>query len=516
MAVDPMTPAPPRSTTSHTGPPLDLLVVGAGLAGIGAAAEFLKQFPDRRIAVLESRSAIGGTWDLFRYPGVRSDTDMFTLGYRIRPWRGLRSMMDGPSIRRYIRETADEFGVLPRIRFNRRVTDLAWSSDEALWTVTVQATRAGDESGTPDGATETLRARFVHLCTGYYSYAEGHRPAFPGEADFRGRFVHPQFWPEDLDHTGKRVVVIGSGATAVTLVPAMADRAAHVTQLQRSPTYVVTQPAEDPVARLLSPWLPDRIVFPLVRWKCILGGILTFALARALPHRIGARIVKMASDELPAEYPVREHFKPDYAPWDQRICAVPDGDLFKAISSGKVDMVTDHIERFVPEGIELRSGRRLPADIVVTATGLKIMPLGGAGVSVDGRRVRLADTMVYRGAMLSGVPNLVLTMGYTNASWTLRADLITQYVIRLLRRLQRRGCDFVVAERDPAVQERPLIDFSSGYVQRAKDVLPSQGDRFPWRVHQNYLRDLIVTRYSRLQDPALHFRKAARPGARGT
>ena len=511
-----MTPAPPDSTAPYAGPPLDLLVVGAGLAGVGAAAEFLKQFPDRRIAVLESRADLGGTWDLFRYPGVRSDTDMFTLGYRIRPWRGLRSMMDGASIRRYIRETADEFGVRPLIRFNRRVTDLSWSSDEALWTVTVHETRAGDERSTPTGLTETLRARFVHLCTGYYSYAEGHRPAFSGEADFRGRFVHPQSWPQDLDYTGKRVVVIGSGATAVTLVPAMADRAAHVTQLQRSPTYVVTQPAEDPVARFLSPWLPARLVFPLVRWKCILGGVLTFALARALPGRIGARIVKMAADELPTGYEVRKHFKPDYAPWDQRICAVPDGDLFKAISSGKVDIVTDHLERFVPEGIRLRSGGTLTADIVVTATGLRIMPLGGARVSVDGRDVQLRDTMVYRGAMLSGVPNLVLTMGYTNASWTLRADLIAQYVVRLIRGLQRRGSDYVVAERDPAIQKRPLIDFSSGYVQRAMDVLPSQGDRFPWRVHQNYLRDLIVTRYSRLQDPALHFCKATRPGARGS
>ena len=489
--------------------PLDLLVVGAGLAGIGAAAEYLKNFPCQRIAVLESRASIGGTWDLFRYPGVRSDTDMFTLGYRIRPWRGLRSMMDGPSIRRYVRETADEFGVLPHIRFNRRVTDLSWDSTTALWTVTVQETRPGDESSAPTGVTETLRARFIHLCTGYYSYAEGYRPAFPGEADFAGRFVHPQFWPQDLDYTGKRVVVIGSGATAVTLVPAMAERAAHVTQLQRSPTYVVTQPAEDPVARFLSPWLPDAVVFPLVRWKCILGGVFTFALSRAMPKRIGARLVQMAADELPKGYEVRKHFKPAYAPWDQRICAVPDGDLFKAISGGKVDVVTDHIERFVPEGIRLKSGATLPADIVVTATGLKVVPLGGARVTVDGRAVALKDTMVYRGAMLSGVPNLVLTIGYTNASWTLRADLITQYVMRLVRRLRERGSDYVVAERDPAVGEMPLLDFSSGYVQRAMDVLPKQGDRFPWRVHQNYLRDLMVTRYSRLEDPALHFRRRA-------
>lgn len=488
-------------------PPLDLLVVGAGLAGIGAAAEFLKRFPDKRIAVLESRASIGGTWDLFRYPGVRSDTDMFTLGYRIRPWRGLRSMMDGPSIRRYIRETAEEFGVLPRIQFNRRVTDLAWSSGEALWTVTVQETAPGDESSTPTGTVHTLRARFVHLCTGYYSYAEGYRPAFPGEADFAGRFVHPQFWPEDLDYSGKRVVVIGSGATAVTLAPAMAERAAHVTQLQRSPTYIVTQPAEDPVARFLSPWLPDRIVYPLVRWKCILAGVLIFSYARWQPRRVAKRIVAMARDELPAGYDVKAHFKPSYDPWDQRICAVPDGDLFKAISKGKVDIVTDQIERFVPEGIRLKSGVTLPADIVVTATGLKVMPLGGARVSVDGRPIRLADTMVYRGAMLSGIPNLVLTIGYTNASWTLRADLITQYVMRLVRGLQARGSDYVVAERDPAVGEMPLIDFSSGYVQRAMDVLPKQGDRFPWRVHQNYLRDLIVTRYSRLEDSALHFRR---------
>ena len=487
--------------------PLDLLVVGAGLAGIGAAAEFLEQLPGRRIAVLESRADLGGTWDLFRYPGVRSDSDMFTFGYRIRPWRGLVSMVDGPSIREYVRATAVEFGVLPLIRFNQRVTHLAWSSAEALWTVTVQPTQQGDERGVPTGPAHTLRARFVHLCTGYYHYAEGYRPEFPGESDFRGRFVHPQRWPRDLDHSGKRVVVVGSGATAVTLVPELAKTATHVTQLQRSPTYVVSQPGEDRIARALSGWLPAALLFTLVRWKNILYAVFSFQLARWKPRLVARRILEMAKAELPPDFDADRHFKPTYGPWDQRVCVVPDGDLFKAISRGAASVVTDTIDRFVPEGIRLASGATLPADIVVTATGLKVVALGGADVTVDGASVALRDTMVYRGAMLSGLPNLVLTMGYTNASWTLRADLIAQYVVRLVKRLARKGADYVVAERDPDVQPRPLIDFSSGYVQRALDALPSQGDRFPWRVHQNYLRDLVVTRYSRLEDPALHFRR---------
>ena len=497
----------PDTPTDDT--PLDLLVVGAGLAGVGAAAEYLKQFPDRRIAVLESRADIGGTWDLFRYPGVRSDSDMFTFGYRIRPWRGLVSMVDGRSIREYVRETATEFGVSPLIRFGQRVSHLAWSSAEALWTVTVQPTQPGDESGKPAGPAQTLRARFVHLCTGYYDYAEGYRPEFPGEGDFRGRFVHPQRWPADLDHAGKRIVVIGSGATAVTLVPELAKTAAHVTQLQRSPTYVVSQPGEDRIARWLSPVLPAALLFPLVRWKNILYAVLSFQLARWKPRLVARRILEMAKAELPPGYDAERHFKPNYGPWDQRVCVVPDGDMFKAISRGAASVVTDTIERFVPEGIRLASGATLPADIVVTATGLKVVAFGGAGVTVDGEPVQLRDTMVYRGAMLSGLPNMVLTMGYTNASWTLRADLIAQYVVRLVKRLAHKGADYVVAERDPSVGPRPLIDFSSGYVQRALDALPTQGDRFPWRVHQNYLRDLIVTRYSRLEDPALHFRRKA-------
>ena len=503
---------PPEAVPAEAdGLPLDILVVGAGLAGVGAAAEYLRSLPDRRVAVLESRAALGGTWDLFRYPGVRADTDMFTLGYRIRPWRDPRAMLDGASIRRYIEETAVETGVLPLIRFNRRVTALAWSSAEALWTVTVQQTGPGAGEEEVQDSIETLRARFVHCCTGYYRYALGHRPQFPGETDFAGRFVHPQRWPQDLDWAGKRVVVIGSGATAVTLVPALAERAAQVTQLQRSPSYVVSRPVLDPVARVLAPWLPARVAYALVRWSCILGSVATFALARTLPRRIGARLVRMAADELPRGYAVERHFRPDYAPWDQRICAVPGGDLFRAIREGRVEMVTDRIERFVADGIRLESGRVLPADLVITATGLEILPLGGAQVTVDGEPLRLPETMVYRGAMLSGVPNLVLTMGYTNASWTLRADLIAQYVVRLLRRLQHRRCDYLVAQRDPGVRERPLIDFSSGYVRRAADVLPRQGDRFPWRVHQNYLRDLIVTRYSRLEDRALQWRRRAAP-----
>ncbi|MFZ9667806.1 MAG: flavin-containing monooxygenase [Steroidobacteraceae bacterium] len=481
---------------------LDVLIVGAGLSGIGAAAEIRRQFPGKAIAILESRDRLGGTWDLFRYPGIRSDSDMYTLGFKAKPWRKPRAIVDGSSILNYLREMADESGVASLIRYGQQVESADWSSARCEWTVNVR---------TREDGLVTLRARFLHLCTGYYSYTEAYRPTFEGESDFRGKIIHPQFWPENFDYGGKRVVVIGSGATAITLVPALAEKAAHVTQLQRTPSYVVNQPGDDPWARVLSYILPAPMVYGFVRWKHILLTSFFYRLARKYPRWFGQRLVELAAADLPKGYDVARHFKPNYNPWDQRVCAAPDGDLFQAISKGRVSIVTDTIERFVPDGIRLRSGETLPADVVVTATGLKVLPLGGIRLSLDGRTVDLAESMVYRGAMLSGIPNLVLTFGYTNASWTLRADLIAAYVCRLLGHLDRHGYQYAVPVRDPSVGEMPFIDFNSGYVLRALEGLPKQGDRFPWRVHQTYLRDLGVTRYSRLTDPALRFGRATDP-----
>jgi len=477
---------------------LDVLIVGAGLSGIGAAAEIRRQFPQRSIALLESRARLGGTWDLFRYPGIRSDSDMYTLGFKAKPWRSVRSIVDGPSILRYLGEMATESGVASLIHYGKQAITAVWSSERAEWTVDVR-----DASG----AIEHWRAKFLHLCTGYYSYTEAHRPSFAGEAEFRGRIIHPQFWPADLDYQQQRIVVIGSGATAVTLVPALAEGAAHVTLLQRSPSYIASQPGDDPFARALARVLPAWLLYPLVRWKHILTSALFYRIARARPQLFRKWLIGLAKAELPADFDVRKHFAPDYNPWDQRVCAAPDGDLFKEISAGRVSVVTDQIDRFVPEGIRLASGEILPADLVITATGLKVQPLGALTISVDGAPVNFADTMVYRGAMLSGIPNMVHTFGYTNASWTLRADLIAAYICRLLRHFDRNRYDYVVARRDPSVGEMPFIDFNSGYVLRALPMLPKQGDRFPWRIHQNYLRDLGVTRFSRLEDDALEFHR---------
>ena len=478
----------------------DVLIVGAGLTGVGSAADLRRRFPQKRIAILEARERMGGTWDLFRYPGIRSDSDMYTLGYRARPWREQRSIVDGQSIRRYIEETAAETGVDKLIRYGQRVVSAAWSSPTARWTV---------EIAHRDGTRSIVETRFLHFCSGYYSYAEGHRPQWEGEADFRGDIIHPQFWPENYDYRGKKVIVIGSGATAVTLVPSIADQAAHVTLLQRSPTYIATQPADDPLAKWLTPWMPKRLAYWIVRWKCILSGMFFYSLAKSRPKPFKKSVINLARKELPADFDIAKHLTPSYNPWDQRLCAVPDGDLFKAISAGKVSMVTDHIRRFVPKGIELQSGEVLEADLVITATGLKIEALGGAELRVDEKPVKLEDIMVYRGALFSGVPNLLYTFGYTNASWTLRADLISHYLGRLLRHMDKNGYDSVVAERDPTVSEQPFLDFTSGYVLRALPSLPKQGDRFPWRIHQNYLRDVHVTRFSPLVDPHLRFAKAS-------
>jgi cyclohexanone monooxygenase len=477
-----------------------MLIVGAGLSGIGAAHHLQRRCPGKRYAILEARERIGGTWDLFRYPGIRSDSDMYTLGYNFKPWKEAKAIADGPSILRYIRETAEQAGIDRHIRFGHRVRAAAWSSEQACWTVTVDHA----------GQTQQLQARFLYLCSGYYSYAQGHRPEFAGEAEFGGAIVEPQFWPAELDYAGKRVVVIGSGATAVTLVPEMARTAAHVTMLQRSPTYVVTRPSVDRIAQGLLRWLPTRLAHGLARWKNVLIGGFFYRLAKRRPELMKQRIVEMAAAALGSKEVAAAHFTPRYKPWDQRICVVPDGDLFRAIRAGQASVVTEQIERFTPDGISLSNGQQLPADIIVVATGLKLNVMGDVAISIDGRPLVAGQAMAYKGMMLGDVPNLVMAFGYTNASWTLKADLTAAYVCRLLRFMDRHGHTVAMPRRDPAVAEQPFLGFSSGYVQRALDILPKQGAHKPWAVHQSYLADLLAIRWDRLDDGVMQFTGAAR------
>jgi monooxygenase len=483
-------------------PDFDVLAVGAGLSGVGAGCHLQARCPGLGYAILEARDSIGGTWDLFRYPGVRSDSDMHTLGYSFQPWRGAKAIADGPSILEYVRETAAEHGVDRRVRFRHRVRRASWSSAEARWTVEAERTDTGDAV--------RLTCGFLLMCSGYYSYAEGHAPEFPDAGRFRRRIVHPQFWPEDLDHVGKRVVVVGSGATAVTLVPELAKTAAHVTMLQRSPTYIVALPAEDRIASWLRRRLPAMHAHRLARWKNVALGTVFYRLARRRPEQTKRRIVAMAQRALGPDHDAATHFTPRYDPWDQRLCVAPDADLFEAIRGGRASVVTDHVEAITETGIRLRSGKELQADIVVTATGLKLNLLGDVGFEVDGRRVELSKAMAYKGAMLSGVPNLAVVFGYTNASWTLKADLACEYVCRLLNHMRRRGYAAVVPRRDPAVGEEPLLDFSSGYVQRALHMLPKQGAKRPWKLRQNYALDLLAFRFGAVEDGVLEFTRRDR------
>ena len=491
---------PPSSPPPSELEPLDVLIVGAGLSGIGAAHHLQQRCPGKRYAIVEKRASIGGTWDLFRYPGVRSDSDMYTLGYRFRPWTDAQAIADGPSILRYIRATAEEGGIVAKIRFGHVVRRAEWSSAEALWTVHGERV--------DDGAPATWRARFLHVCSGYYSYDEGHRPEFAGESDFAGTLVSPQCWPEDLDVAGKRIVVIGSGATAVTLVPALAASAAHVTMLQRSPSYVVARPRRDPIAHWLRRHLPERLAYATTRWKNVFLQAFFYRLARRRPEHVAQRIVAMAAEQLGPGCDVGVHFTPRYKPWDQRLCLVPDGDLFAAIRAGRAAVVTDTIDRFVADGIRLASGETLRADIVVVATGLKLNLLGDIALSVDGQPRRASEAMVYKGMMLSDVPNLALCFGYVNASWTLKADLTAEYVCRLLRHMDRRGATIVVPRSDPSVGVQPFLSFTSGYVQRASAILPKQGTRRPWQVHQNYFMDMLALRFGRIDDGVLRFGSA--------
>ena len=483
---------------------VDVLIVGAGISGICAGYHVQASCPGKSFAILEARGSTGGTWDLFRYPGIRSDSDMYTLGFRFRPWPDAKAIADGPSILSYVRDTASTYGIDRSIRFHHRVVRAEWSTGDACWTVHAERTDTGE--------TAVLTCSFLFVCAGYYRYDHGYTPQFEGTERFKGRIVHPQNWTDDIDYADKRVVVIGSGATAVTLVPAMAQRAAHVTMLQRSPSYVVSLPGRDPLASALRRFLPARIVYPIVRWKNVLMTMLVFQLSRRRPQLMKRLIRKGLEQRLPAGYDIDTHFTPRYNPWDQRMCLVPDGDLFKALSTGRASVVTDQIDTFTEKGIALKSGAELEADLVVTATGLNLVPLGGMDIIVDGQEVALPETMTYKGMMLSGVPNLAFAVGYTNASWTLKCELTCEYVCRLLNHMDERGYQVTTPRnRDPSVTAEPLIDFSSGYVLRAIDQFPRQGSKAPWRLYQNYARDLVLLRYGALEDDALEFSTAEPP-----
>ncbi|HET7443872.1 MAG TPA: NAD(P)/FAD-dependent oxidoreductase [Solirubrobacterales bacterium] len=484
---------------------LDVLIVGAGLSGIGAAHHLQERCPGKSYAILESRADLGGTWDLFRYPGIRSDSDMHTLGYNFRPWTNPKSIADGPSILEYVRDTARDGGIDARIRFNHKVTAAAWSSEEARWTVT--ATR------TDSGETATVTCDFLFMCSGYYRYDQGYTPEFPGIENFGGQVIHPQHWPEDLDYAGKRVVVIGSGATAMTLVPAMAKDAAKVTMLQRSPTYVISLPGEDMIANGLRRWLPDRAAYTITRWKNVTLQGISYRLSRKRPQLMRKLLRRGVVKALPPGYDVDKHFNPSYNPWDQRLCMVPDSDLFRAISNGSAEVATDTIKGFDAGGVELDSGDRLDADIVITATGLNVLFLGGIEVTLDGERPEMARTMVYKAMMLAEFPNFAFTLGYTNASWTLKADLVAEYVCRLINHMDAGGYDVCTPRvNDSSVTEEPLLDFTSGYVLRALEGLPKQGSKEPWKLRQSYPFDLRSMRFGPVEDGTMQFsRRVAAP-----
>ena len=478
---------------------LDVLIVGAGISGISAAWHLQDRCPSKSYAILERRDDLGGTWDLFRYPGIRSDSDMFTLGFRFKPWRSAKSIADGASIKAYLKEAAAENGIDRHIRYRHRVVAAEWSDADNRWTVTADN----------DGRQDEITCKFLFTCSGYYNYDEGYSPTFAGAEDFQGTIVHPQHWPEDLDYAGKKIVVIGSGATAVTLIPALVNSGAgHVTMLQRSPTYIGSLPEVDPVAERANRLLPARAAHVVNRWKAIGFSTAQYQLARRFPNYMRKTLLAMTKRRLPEGYDVDKHFGPSYNVWDQRLCLAPDGDLFKTIRRGQADVVTDTIDRFTKTGIKLSSGNELQADIIITATGLNLQLFGGAAIRRNGLPVGLTDTMAYKGMMLTGMPNMAFTVGYTNASWTLKADLVSEFVCRVLNYMDANGFDTVVPQHPgDSVDERPLMDFTPGYVLRALDYLPKAGSVIPWRLKQNYLLDLQLIRRGRVDDEALHFAK---------
>jgi len=474
----------------------DIIIVGAGISGIAAGYNLQKSCPDKSFAILEGREALGGTWDLFKYPGVRSDSDMHTLGFRFRPWIHKKAIADGPSILKYLNETVDDYNLREKITYNQKVIASNWVSDSSIWELTVD----------DNGQEISMSCNFLFLCGGYYSYDKPYMPDFPGMDAFNGRVIHPQFWDESLDYSNKKVVVIGSGATAVTLVPAIAESAKQTTMLQRSPSYVISAPAEDSWNNALNKIFPVKFTYFVIRWKNILRTIIGFYLSRKYPERIKERLINLVREELGQDFDVEKHFTPSYKPWDQRMCLVPDGDLFSAIKDNRANVVTDTIDTFTPTGILLNSGNEIEADIVISATGIELNALNDINVSVDGLKVEANRKLSYKGMMLSGVPNLAISFGYVNSSWTLRADLTCEYVCRLINTMDKEGCAACSPEEDlNALVEDDYIDFTSGYVQRALDRLPKQGKKSPWRNYQNYLLDIFYVRLFSIKDSTLRF-----------
>ncbi|MFZ5561607.1 MAG: flavin-containing monooxygenase [Pseudomonadota bacterium] len=482
----------------------DILIIGAGLSGIGAGCHLTRNCPNKSFAILEQRQASGGTWDLFRYPGIRSDSDMFTLGYNFKPWTHNKSIADGPDIRAYVREAAAEHGVDKKIRYGLKTKSASWNSEKAQWTVKAEQVETGE--------TVTFTANFVLSCTGYYNYDAGYTPEFAGRENFKGQIIHPQQWPEQLDYAGKRVVIIGSGATAVTLMPAMTDKAAHVTMLQRSPSYVLAVPLIDPLVQQMRAFLPEKLVYRITRGRNVAITLGLYKLSRAKPQVMRRFLLARIRSILGPNYDMK-HFTPRYNPWDERLCAVPSADLFKAIKKGKASVVTDHIDHFTESGIKLKSGQHLAADIIVTATGLDLQMAGGVQLRVDGKPYSIPEKMYYKGILMEDLPNYGMVFGYTNASWTLKADLSSEYVCRLLKLMDKKGVRQVTPRnRDPEVRHDTMIGLTSGYIQRAAKLLPRQGTRGPWKLPQNYTLDLMSVRFGKIEDGVLEFSNPARQG----
>nr|WP_283630896.1 NAD(P)/FAD-dependent oxidoreductase [Alteromonas macleodii] len=481
----------------ETAPLLDVLIVGAGISGIGCAYHIQKKCPDLSYSIIEARGDLGGTWDLFKYPGIRSDSDLFTFGYEFKPWKEKKAIADGRSIKAYVEETAAENGIKEHIRFLTRVVDIDWQSDKHYWRVTLKSEESGQH--------EHIAARWIFNASGYYRYDKGYAPHFKGQSQFNGQIVHPQHWPEDLDYENKRVVVIGSGATAVTLVPALAKSASHVTMLQRTPSYVLPVPVDDPIAKHLRAWFSEDTAFKAARWFNIAKQRWVYAFSQRFPHRARKIIRSLNAKMLPEGYPVDIHFNPPYNPWEQRLCAVPGGDLFESISKGKASVATDTIDTFTETGIKLDSGQHIEADIIVTATGLNLLPLGGIVPKIDGEAISLPECVTYKGMLLSGVPNFAIAVGYTASSWTLKIGLLCEHFTRLLNHMEEHGFTQCTPVADPNMETQPLLNFGAGYIQRSLEQLPRQGMQFPWSMSFNYAQDVKIFRKGRVDDPALKF-----------